>query len=51
MINAITYGLLWVLGRMKDYDEMAPIITFILVDIFLINLAYVPFSQILTYLS
>lgn len=51
LINAITYGLMRVLGRMKDYDEMAPIITFILVDIFLINLVYVPFTQILTYLS
>lgn len=51
LINAITYGLLTVLGRTKDYDEMAPIITFILVDVFLINLVYVPFTQILTYLS
>ncbi len=51
LINAITYGLLRVLGRMKETDEMAPIITFILVDIFLINLVFVPFTQILTYLS
>lgn len=51
LINAVTYGLLFILGRTKDYDEMAPIITYILVDIFLINLVYVPFTQILTYLS
>jgi|GEM_PF-3078975 len=51
MINAITFGLITVLGRAKDYEEMAPIIYFILVDIFLINLIYIPFSQILTYLS
>ena len=51
LINAITYGLLRVLGRTKDYDEMMPIITFILVDVFLINLVYVPFTQILAYLS
>jgi len=51
LVNAVTFGLITVLGRAKDYDEMVPIIYFILVDIFLINLIYIPFSQILTYLS
>lgn len=51
LVNAITFGLISALGRMRDYDEMAPIIYFILVDIFLINLIYIPFSQILMYLS
>ena len=51
LINALTYGLLHVLGQMQEADEIAPIVTFILVDIFLINLVYVPVTQILTYLS
>ena len=51
LINALTYGLLHVLNRTQETDEIAPIVIFILVDIFLINLVYVPVTQILTYLS
>jgi hypothetical protein len=50
-VNGLSYGLISLLGRMRDYDEIAPVIYFIMVDLFLIHLIYIPFSQILIYLT